>query len=184
MQDQPTLIIVATSAARPVDRPWADSVHHWRHLQALAEAGTHSGLPTLCVLPPHRGSMPIELPASCLVMDAPQGLAADGLGLAHAVQATAQSMGWLVLPTQGMVPTPHTIQAVAQALLHHPLAAPSHGGARGLPWGFGAELYSELVRVRQFHDLEKLMLRYPYADVTADHPGIRPASAAPPPPLN
>lgn len=177
MQDQPTLIIVATSAARPVARPWADSVHDWRHLQALAEAGTHSGLPTLCVLPPHRGSMPIELPASCLVMEAPQGLAADGLGLAHAVQATAQSMGWLVLPTQGTVPAPHTIQAVAQALLRHPLAAPSHGGARGLPLGFGAELYSELVRIRQFQDLEKLMLRYPYADVGADQPGIRPAVA-------
>lgn len=181
MQDQPTLIIVATSAAPPMGRPWADTVHDWRHLQALAEAGTHSGLPTLCVLPPHRGSLPIELPTSCLVMESPLGLATDGLGLVRAVQATAQSVGWLVLPTQGTVPTPHTIRAVAQALLRHPLAAPSHGGTRGVPLGFGAELYSELVRIRQFQDLEKLMLRYPYADVATEHPGIRPVTAPPHP---
>jgi CTP:molybdopterin cytidylyltransferase MocA len=177
MLDQPALIIVATSAAPPMARPWADTVHDWRHLQALAEAGTHSGLPTLCVLPPHRGGMPIALPTSCLVMESPPGLAADGLGLAHAVQATAQSMGWLVLPTQGTVPAPHTIQAVAKALLRHPLAAPSQGGARGIPLGFGAELYSELVRVRQYQDLEKLLLRYPYADVTADSPIVRHTTA-------
>jgi len=164
MQDQPTLIIVATSAAPTTARPWADTVHDWRHLQALAEAGTHSGLPTLCVLPPHRGAPPVELPNACLLMDAPRDLTRSCLGLAEAVQATACSSGWLVLPANnGNVPRPQVIQAIANALQIHTLVAPMINGTVGLPAGFGTEFYSELTRVQTLHDLEKLMVRYPFA---------------------
>ncbi len=62
-----------------------------------------------------------------------------GDSIAAAVRANPQSNGWLILPADLPMISPHTILAVADALLHGALAAyPVQGWQRGHPVGFAA----------------------------------------------
>ena len=175
----PTLIVVAHRPAYTSDQPRAALVHDWRHLQALAETAVQSGLPTLCVIPASLGPLPVALPANCTVLEhRAQPAWAIEPGIAQAVQATANSPGWLILPSQGAVPSCATIHAVAEALKTNPMAAPSVRGLRACPLGFGPEFYSELIRLQDGGGLDRLLARYPHVDVSMD---AMPGHLAPPP---
>mgnify|MGYP006166333895 CR=1 FL=1 len=165
----PTLIVVAHRPADTSEHAKAAQVHDWRHLQALAETGVQSGLPTLCVIPASLGPLPVALPALCTVLEhRAQPAWAIEPGIAQAVQATANSPGWLILPSQGAIPSCATIHAVAEALKTNPMAAPSVRGLRACPLGFGPEFYSELIRLQEWGGLDRLLARYPHVDVSMD----------------
>lgn len=93
-----------------------------------------------------------------LLDDADGGM---GASICAGVCARPQSPGWLVLPADMPLVAPDTIAAVAQALSHHPVAYAQHGGRRGHPVGFAAELYSELALLKGDEGARRLVARYP-----------------------
>ena len=67
-------------------------------------------------------------------------LAQPGMGdsIACGVAATPAAQGWLILPADLPLVQPSTLQAVAQALGHHPVVVPWYQGQKGHPVGFDA----------------------------------------------
>lgn len=100
---------------------------------------------------------------------APSGM---GHSIAAGVGARAQAGGWLVLPGDMPLVKPQTLQQVAAALAHHPLAFAQHRGQRGHPVGFGTELFTELVMLDGDEGARRLVARYPAHAVEVDDPGV------------
>ena len=67
---------------------------------------------------------------------------------------------------------PSTLRAVARELERSPVAYAQHGGRRGHPVGFAAELYSELVGLTGDQGARRVIARYPAVGVELDDPGI------------
>ena len=67
--------------------------------------------------------------------------------------------------------TAETLNAVAKALSDHAVAYAQHGGQRGHPVGFAAELYSELVQLQGDEGARRLLARYPAFGVDVEDPG-------------
>jgi molybdenum cofactor cytidylyltransferase len=95
-----------------------------------------------------------------------------GFSIAAGVAARAQASGWLVLPGDMPMVKPSTMQAVARELEHFPVAFAQHRGIRGHPVGFGAELYSELVKLKGDQGARRLVARYPAHAVEVNDPGV------------
>jgi molybdenum cofactor cytidylyltransferase len=95
-----------------------------------------------------------------------------GYSIAAGVSARPDASGWLVLPGDMPMVQPSTLQAVARALDHHPVAYAQQRGRRGHPVGFGAELYSELVMLSGDEGARRLVARYPAHGVEVDDPGV------------
>jgi len=95
-----------------------------------------------------------------------------GYSIAAGVSARPDALGWLILPGDMPLVTPASIQAVARALDHHPVAYAQHKGRRGHPVGFSAELYSELVALSGDEGARRLIARYPAHGVELDDPGV------------
>lgn len=95
-----------------------------------------------------------------------------GHSIAAGVAATGDADGWLVLPGDMPLLQPSTMLAVAQALSQYPLAFGQYRGQRGHPVGFGAELYSELVRLTGDEGARRLLARYPSQGIEVDDPGV------------
>jgi molybdenum cofactor cytidylyltransferase len=95
-----------------------------------------------------------------------------GFSIANGVSARPDATGWLVLPGDMPLVRPDTLQAVAQALDHHPVAYAQHLGRRGHPVGFGSELYSELVKLSGDEGARRLVARYPAHGVEVDDAGV------------
>ena len=70
----------------------------------------------------------------------------QGMGdsIATGVRATAHANGWLVLPGDLPLITPHSLQQVAQALAEHKVVVPFYQGQQGHPVGFSAECFAQL----------------------------------------
>lgn len=102
------------------------------------------------------------------------GTASLGMGtsIAAGVRASADSAGWLILPGDMPMVQPATLLAVARALDHHPVAYAQHGGRRGHPVGFAAELYTELAELSGEEGARRIIARYPAFAVDVDDPGI------------
>jgi len=100
---------------------------------------------------------------------APLGM---GTSIAAGVAASPDSSGWLVLPGDMPLLQPETLLAVARALDHHPVAYAQHGGRRGHPVGFAAELYPELTALSGDEGARRIIARYPAFAVERDDPGI------------
>jgi molybdenum cofactor cytidylyltransferase len=104
------------------------------------------------------------------------GSGTAGLGMGHSIAAGVslrpQAGGWLILPGDMPRVQPSTLQAVARGLDHHSVAYAQHGGRRGHPVGFAAELYSELVRLSGDEGARRLIARYPALAIELDDPGI------------
>jgi molybdenum cofactor cytidylyltransferase len=102
------------------------------------------------------------------------GSASLGMGtsIAAGVRASSDSAGWLVLPGDMPLVRPATLLAVARALDHHAVAYPQHGGRRGHPVGFAAELYPELTELSGDEGARRIVARYPAFAVDLDDPGI------------
>jgi molybdenum cofactor cytidylyltransferase len=111
-----------------------------------------------------------------LLMPEPGSAASRALGMGYSiaagVAARSDASGWLVLPAD--MPLVHTrnLLAVAHALDEHPIAYAQHQGLRGHPIGFGAELYSELVRLTDDDGARRLVARYPSQGVEVEDPGV------------
>lgn len=95
-----------------------------------------------------------------------------GYSIAAGVAARGDAPGWLVLPGDLPLVRPDTLQAVAGALVEHPVAFAQHRGRRGHPVGFAAELYSELVALRGDDGARRILARYPSQPVSVDDPGV------------
>ncbi len=84
-----------------------------------------------------------------------------GTSIAAGVRASPESAGWLVLPGDMPLVQPATLLAVARALDHHAVAFAQHGGRRGHPVGFAAELYPELTELSGDEGARRIIARYP-----------------------
>ena len=100
--------------------------------------------------------------------------AARGIGhsIAAGVAERSDAPGWLVLPGDMPLVQPATLLAVAEALEQHPIAYAQHHGRRGHPVGFGAEFYSELVRLSGDEGARRLLARYPAHGVEVPDAGV------------
>ncbi|HZV93251.1 MAG TPA: nucleotidyltransferase family protein [Caldimonas sp.] len=101
---------------------------------------------------------------------------AGELGMGHSIAAGVSAQpnagGWLILPGDMPLIRPSTLQAVARALDDHPIAFAQHGGMRGHPVGFAAELYSELLGLEGDEGARRLVARYPALGIELDDPGV------------
>ena len=95
-----------------------------------------------------------------------------GTSIAAGVRASPDSAGWLVLPGDMPLVRPATLLAVARALDLHAVAYAQHGGRRGHPVGFAAELYPELTELSGDEGARRIIARYPAFAVDVDDPGI------------
>lgn len=101
--------------------------------------------------------------------DVPLGM---GLSIAAGVAAGADAPGWLMLP--GDMPLLHaaSLRAVAAALHRHAVVHAAHGGRRGHPVGFRAELYGELVALEGDEGARGVLARHAAHAVEVDDPGV------------
>jgi molybdenum cofactor cytidylyltransferase len=67
---------------------------------------------------------------------------------------------------------PATLLAVARQLEHFPVTFAQHRGLRGYPVGFGAELYSELIKLKGDQAAQRLQARYPAHAVEVPDAGV------------
>ncbi|MDQ2927248.1 MAG: nucleotidyltransferase family protein [Pseudomonadota bacterium] len=95
-----------------------------------------------------------------------------GRSIAAGVSARPNAGGWLVLPGDMPLVQPATLQAVSRELDRHPVVYAQHGGLRGHPVGFAAELYSELVGLSGDEGARRLVARYPAFGLELDDAGI------------
>ena len=102
------------------------------------------------------------------------GAASLGMGtsIAAGVRASADSDGWLILPGDMPLVQPATLLAVARALDQHAVAYAQHGGRRGHPVAFAAELYPELAELSGDEGARRIIARYPAFAVDLDDPGV------------
>jgi molybdenum cofactor cytidylyltransferase len=95
-----------------------------------------------------------------------------GASIAAGVSALPDAPGWVMLPADMPMVRPSTLTAVARALEEHPVSYAQHGGRRGHPVGFSAELYSELTSLTGDEGVRRLVARYPAQAVEVDDPGV------------
>ena len=94
-----------------------------------------------------------------------------GASIAAGVRASPESSGWLILPGDMPLVQSTTLLAVARALDHHAVAYAQHGGRRGHPVGFAAELYPELTELSGDEGARRIIARYPAFAVDVDDAG-------------
>ena len=76
------------------------------------------------------------------------------------------------MPADMPLAKPTSMAAVAAALPSHPVAYAQYRGRRGHPVGFGAELFSELVRLSGDEGARRILARYPGQAVELDDAGV------------
>ena len=179
MKTPPTIIVLGagrgtryTGARHKLAEPLgADSVMQRTVGNALA-----IGLPVLVVTTPAFVADVADLVArrDIVVLGEANGLALGGMGdsIAAGVAARPGAGGWLVMPADMPLARPSTMAAVAAALGSHPVAYAQYRGRRGHPVGFGAELFSELVRLSGDEGARRVLARYPGQAVEVDDAGV------------
>lgn len=172
MRTQPTLILTAPPAASGPDEAM-DRFHPLLH--ALPHL-LHSKLPLLLVC----DEATATLAQSVLNRDDMLTIAfrsrhpADQQveAMVEGLLARPHAPSWLLVP--GGMPRlqPSTIEAIASALSRYPLAYAEYHQQSGMPLGFSSELFSELIHLSCYRDLERLRARYPAHAVEVDDPGV------------
>ncbi|HJV70779.1 nucleotidyltransferase family protein [Ideonella sp.] len=179
MKTPPTIIVLGagrgsryTGARHKLAEPLgSDSVLKLTVSNALA-----SGLPVVVITTTHFADDVADLVAKrdIVVLDQGSGVAPGGMGdsIAAGVAARPAAGGWLVMPADMPLVRPATMVAVANGLGPHPVAYAQHLGRRGHPVAFGAELFSELVRLSGDEGARRVLARYPGLAVEVDDPGV------------
>ena len=179
MKTPPTIIVLGAGRGTRYTGPrhklaeplGADSVLKRTVSNALA-----SGLPVLVVTTPPFVADVADLVArrDIVVLGEANGLALGGMGdsIAAGVAARPGAGGWLVMPADMPLAKPSSMGAVAAALASHPVAYAQYRGRRGHPVGFGAELFSELVRLSGDEGARRVLARYPGQAVELDDAGV------------
>lgn len=131
-----------------------------------------TGLPVIVVTTPRL----VDLAAAVLAKrdivvpaDASGGM---GDSIAAGVAARPGAGGWLVMPADMPLVRPATMAAVAAGIGRHPVAYAQYLGRRGHPVAFGAELFSELVRLSGDEGARRVLARFPGQAVEVDDPGV------------
>jgi molybdenum cofactor cytidylyltransferase len=108
------------------------------------------------------------------ILEVSEAEARRGMGrsIAAAVNERSSSSGWLVLPGDMPLVRPQTLRAVADALEQHVVVYAQHHGRRGHPVGFGAELFSDLIRLDGDEGARRIVARYPVHGLELDDPGV------------
>ncbi len=95
-----------------------------------------------------------------------------GDSIAAGVAARPGASGWLVLPADMPLVQPSTLVTVAAVIGAQPVAYAQYQGRRGHPVAFGAELFSELVRLSGEEGARRILARFPGQAVEVDDPGV------------
>lgn len=179
MKERPAIVVLAAGRGRR----FAGDVHKLE--QTLGESSVFAStlrhaiatqLPVVVVTTQALESQARRLVASRDVVVMPEEGTFRGLGvgasIAAGVSARADATGWVVQPADMPMVRASTLAAVARALEEHPIAYAQHGGRRGHPVGFSAELYSELISLTGDEGVRRLVARYPSQAVEVDDPGV------------
>lgn len=178
MRFRPTILVLAAGSGRrfggpghKLDQPLAGARSVLATTIALA---VRTLLPLLLVTTAARAATVAGALAQRDVLVLPDELAERGMGhsIAAGVAERSGAPGWLVLPGDMPLVAPASILAVAAALEYHPVVHAAHRGRRGHPVGFGAELYSELVRLTGDEGARRLLARYPAHAVELEDAGV------------
>jgi molybdenum cofactor cytidylyltransferase len=176
MHPHPTLIVIAEPAAMPRQQLGDSVMRAFSPVEHMLEMLLPLGLPLVLVCDersgacaqsvlPHRDVLPMAFRHT---QAADQQVEAFVAG----VLATANSPGWVLLP--GTLPTLQagTVLKVANALAHYTLCHAAYRQQRGVPMGFSSELFSELIQLSTWRDLERLHSRYPAQALAVDDAGV------------
>lgn len=177
--DLPTVIVLAAGRGSRFDgaqHKLAEPMHGVSVLAHTLHNAIASRLPVLVVTTARLATEARRLVATrdLVLLPEQEALAAGqgmGISIAAGVAARPQSPGWLILPADMPLVTADTLNAVAHALSQHAVAYAQHGGQRGHPVGFAAELYSELVQLQGDEGARRLLARYPAVGVEVEDAG-------------
>lgn len=179
MRTPPTIIVLGAGRGSRYTGPrhkLAESLGTDSVLKRTVSNALASGLPVLVVTTPPFVADVADLVArrDIVVLGEANGLALGGMGdsIAAGVAARPGAGGWLVMPADMPLAKPSTMAAVAAALGSHPVAYAQYRGRRGHPVGFGAELFSELVRLSGDEGARRVLARYPGQAVELDDAGV------------
>ncbi|MBK1688105.1 nucleotidyltransferase family protein [Rubrivivax gelatinosus] len=177
MNTSPTIVVLAAGQGRrfhparhELEQPLAGSTV----LGTTVGHARQTGLRVLVVTTERL--VPLVLPQlnlrDLLVLDEANAQRGAGHSIAAGVRDSPDSAGWLVLPGDMPMVRPQTMAAVARSVALHAVAFAQHGGRRGHPVGFAAELYSELASLRGDDGARRLLARYPAVGVEVEDPGV------------
>jgi molybdenum cofactor cytidylyltransferase len=109
-----------------------------------------------------------------VVLGQGSGVAPGGMGdsIAAGVSARSSAAGWLILPADMPMVRPETLRRIASALQQQAVVYAQFRGRRGHPVAFGAELFSELVRLSGDEGARRIIARYPAQAIDVDDPGV------------
>lgn len=176
MSAQPVLILIAEPASY---RHGVGEAGAWRFfgtLSGMVQRACESGLPVQLVgdeagckavqgmLPSDR-ILALPFKASSVADQHVEGLVAG-------VLAQPNAGGWLALPCAMPMLQVGTLREVAKALDAYPVAYAEHHQQQGYPIGFSSELFSELIQIGSFRELERMVVRYPSCRVEVNDPGV------------
>ncbi|MBI5269326.1 MAG: NTP transferase domain-containing protein [Burkholderiales bacterium] len=174
----PTLILLgvargtgATGTRHPLAEPWeGGSV-----LSATVRNVLASGLPLVVVTTARFSPDVADQVARRDIVelaDACAGMPRLGEAVAAGVAARPGPGGWLLLPAHMPMVQPSTLLRVAEALATQSVVYAQHRGRQGHPIGFGAELFSELVRLPADQGPRRLLARFPGQAVEVEDAGV------------
>ena len=191
MQSRPTVVVLAAGRGSRFKGDVHKLQQQFEGTTVLGSTVRHaiaSHLPVVVVTTEQLAGAAGRLVAARDVVVVPQTTGGYGMGhsIAAGVAARADAPGWLLLPGDMPLVQPATLLAVAAALEHHAIAYAQYRGRRGHPVGFGAELYSELIRLEGDQGARRIVARYPAVGVDveteADLAALRAPDAQPPRP--
>ncbi|RTL30107.1 MAG: hypothetical protein EKK47_11310 [Burkholderiales bacterium] len=93
------------------------------------------------------------------------------------VLSTANSSGWIILPTYSKICHTETLWAIAEGLNSFGIVHASSNSFTTYPIGFSAEFFSELIRLQHEKDINKILFRYPTLNIDYKIEGHRNATA-------
>lgn len=107
-----------------------------------------------------------------LLLTAEQAQRGMARSIVAGVSARADARGWLILPADMPLIQPQTLRSVAAALPGQACVVPTHGGRRGHPVAFSAELFPDLLALDGDEGARRLLMRYPVRTIEVPDPGI------------
>lgn len=178
MRFRPTIIVLAAGSGSRFGGPrhkLEQPLGAGTVLGTTLRHATESQLPVVVVTTAALAPLVSRQMATRDVVALSAGEAARGMGYSIGIGVAERSgaPGWLVLPGDMPLVRPATLLAVASALEQHPIVYAQHKGLRGHPVGFGAELYSELVKLDGDEGARRLLARFPSHGVEVPDPGVR-----------
>ena len=180
LKSLPAVVVLAAGRGSRYSGPRHKLAETLGQESVLAHTVRHaiaSGLPVVVVTTPALVEEASRLVATRDVVVLGQkngGVAPGGMAdsIAAGVAARSGAPGWLILPADMPLVRPETLCQISEALAHHPVVYAQHQGRRGHPVGFGAELYSELVRLSGEEGARRIVSRYPAFGVEVTDPGV------------